>query len=295
MDDQGDLAATYAERRGHLERTFTSLPPAGSQAYWDALAAPSADGQGMPLEVLARCWRKWTVAYRAPEAERIFAIMMSRVDRRLDGWANKIAGQATGSRASGLAEELKQECLLKLWQDLKSAHDFLEENFLASLRRIQQKVANSVMEREGYWMRKGVKEPTRVPAALIDSLSQPPSGGEVEPAEAAGEHRALGERIPAPATDAAFALAEAFADLPAMMRQLSPELRATLLARIKSVADGRTQREIASDLGVTDRTLRNWLEKLDARLQAMDADAEDPSANTPTSEQVGEQKDTDHD
>ncbi len=269
MGDQGDRAAEYAARRAQIERAFTSLPPAGSQAYWDALtAAPTGaanvagahNSQSIPLEVLARCWRERISADRSQEADRVFGIIADRISHHLDLWANKIAGQTSGGRSSGLAEELEQECYLKTLESLRNEKSFLFESFMTALNRIEQHIAHAVMEREGQWQRTGVKRPRRAPARQTDSLDAAETPATPAPRQAF---------VADPAAEANLKGVEALADLDAALRALTTEQRALFYMRFQ---EGLTQREIADELGVTDRTVRHKLTDALNTLRALLAD-----------------------
>jgi len=289
VDDQGDRTADYAARRAEIERTFAALPTAGSQAYWDALTTPVADNansqgnQGMqtamPLEVLARCWRAWTTSKRSWEAERVYEIIVERTAGRLTAWSNRIARQAPGGLASGLAEELQQECYIQLLDDLRAANSFLFENFLARLTRIEQHMAHAVMERDGNWQRKGVQRPSRAPATQTDSLNTP---------TAPDSPQTRADLLADPTAQARLQSVEFLADLEAALSQLSPDQR---LLYYLSFEEGATQREIADQFDVTPRTVRTRLRDLEQQLHSLLDDPDDPSAG----DSQGERKEHHHD
>lgn len=274
MDDQGDPTATYAARRAQLEQAFTSLPKAGSAEYWAALSAPNTAGDELALETLARCWRAWNDAIRIPEANRVFDLIQRRIGQRIERWAHKIARQAPGGVASALTDDLQQECFTAVWLDLRSSSDFLLEYFLGALTRIEQHTAHLVMEREGYWTRKGVKQPKRAPWRQVESLDAAPATY----AGADGEQRATEANLADPSAEAAFRRVEALADLGALLAALTPEQR-DLFAKV--YYEGLPQREIADDLGVTDRTVRNRLRELERALRALLADPDDSALSGP--------------
>jgi len=271
--------AAYAERRAQLERTFSSLPPAGSQAYWEALNAPTADGHGIPLEVLARCWRAWYGDYRSSESDQVFEIIIGRVEHHIDAWANRITFKTPAARASGLKEDLKQECYMQLLQDLASAKAFLFENFISTLTHIEQHVAHAVMEREGIWPRTGVRQPSRTPTSQIDSLNEMATPNTLETREA---------RIADPAAEAHLRGVETLADLDAALSQLTPEQRALYY---RAYQEDLPQTQIADELGITTRAVRYQLDAIKRTLRALLADPDD----APTGDSQGMRKDNRHD
>lgn len=247
VDDNHD--DIFAARRAELETQFHTLPMAGSGDYWRRIDAPAA-GPELPLEVLARCLRERFAAGAIPDAYRIFEVIMRRTDTRVARRAWSVANQAKAGMKPQLQEDLRQECYLKLWQDLvNEGPTFLLENFEHKLGYIFDHVAQSLMLKAGEWRRPGVDKPTRIPQSEIESIDAV-SGNEDDPP--------LIERI---ADDKAQAVSElvefsealaAVADLPKADREL---IHAIFI-------EGLTQEEAASRLGVTARTIRNRLTRV---------------------------------
>ena len=139
---------------------------------------------------------------------------------------------------------------MKLWEELQGdGPTFLLENFDHKLDRICQHVAHCVMEKAGEWRRRGVEKPTRVPSGEIERLQAEPDGDSELP---------LTERLVSASAQHDLDLAE-YCDLLSQVEQLPPDERAIIQGLFY---DGRTQEELAAELGVTSRTIRNRLHKI---------------------------------
>lgn len=247
----------YAKRRAELDRQFRALPLAGSAAYWQATEAEDA-AAALPLEVLVRCFRERWAAGASADAKRIYAAMLGRVQNRVAIWAQSIARHAPRERANELADDLEQECFFALWRELCADGDtFLAERFVHKLTRIEQHSAHQVMEREGLWRRGGVVKPTRIPSAETERLEVPPHGEESVPA---------GARLYDSKAEDAFARADLESDIQAALDTLSAEDRALVYDRYWN---DQTQDQIATSLGVTDKTVRNRLARIYAELRRL--------------------------
>lgn len=237
-----------------MERQVAALPATGTDAYWVALANPD-----LPMEVLARCLRERLNAGNAQAVARIYELVLLRVERSNQAWARKTAQIAGRGQAAELAEDLEQEVRAALWEELKSERKFIEVSFGSVLRRLRQHVATTYMQREGYWQRKGVATPERVPRRLIESLTPP----EEDDADMLG----LGPRqLPAdPKAEAEFTAIEAAEIVQKLLDLLSPRDRELLYLTFEG---GLTQEELAAHFNVTDRSIREWRTKALALLRA---------------------------
>lgn len=236
----------YGERRAALERRFRALPPAGSASYWRAIEYVSP-ADALPLEVLGLCLRERLAAGAHDDADRIFTVILQRIQSRVQRWAQCIAGQSRRGKGLQIAQDLEQECYLALWKELvDDGPTFLLENFLHTLGRIEQHVAHDVMQKEGEWIRPSVAHPTRVPRRETESI---------EAHVQAAEGMSVAYQFSDPAADRAFEQAE-ISDLPDLLGKLQPEERCLIY---DVYWRGLTQQEIAGQLSVADRTVRNRL------------------------------------
>lgn len=247
MDNQQD--DRYAARRAELAAQFQSLPPAGSDGYWRHIEEPDTANR-LPLEVLARCFRERHFAGIRGDAERIFKVIMERIRGRVGWWAKSIARQARSGSGSLEAEDLEQECHLKLWEELVSDDStFLLESFMQGLHHICQHVGHGEMERAGEWRRPGVETPKRIPRGQLESLQAEPEGvGELPLSERTPDEKAQDEIEKA-----------TLSDLFDLVRQLPHDERIIIHDWLSG---DRTQEDTAATLGVTARTIRNRLTKI---------------------------------
>jgi RNA polymerase sigma factor (sigma-70 family) len=245
-DDQDD---GYASRRAELDRQFRELPQAGTGEYWHVIGGAGAQ-RALPLEVLARCLRERYTAGAVADGSRIFETMLRRIQRPMDFWAWHIAGQAHGTAQPQLKEDLEQECLMKLWEELTDdGPTFLLENFAHTLSRLQQHVAQDMMEKAGERQRPGTTTSKRVPQREIDSLQAEPTRSDEEP---------IADRLSDPAAEHAFERAD-LSDLRDLVTKLPPEQRALILDRYWR---GLSQEEIAAERNITPRTVYNRLKAI---------------------------------
>lgn len=246
VDDKQDELDRYAHRRAELDAQFRALPPAGDAAYWRHIEG--ADTQSaLPLEVLVRCVRERIAAGAVNDAERIFNVIMRRIQSSLGQRAWKVAQQARSGMKPQLREELEQDCYVKLWEELAGdGPTFLEVHFPAAFERLFQHVAHDTMERAGEWRRRGVETPTRIPRAETESVEAAPKGEDDVP---------LGEQLTDKSVQRAFDQAE-LSDLFALVMSLPEDQRTIILDRYWHE---RSQEDTAKTLGISERTVRNRL------------------------------------
>lgn len=250
--------ARYAARQAGIEQAYAALPSPGTSAYWQALEGTQG-AEALPPEVLVRCYRERLAAGAHQDAARIYALVLALVQHPTQFWARKIAAKVPAHARHDLEERLEEDCYSELWRVMADPDQaFILVNFRHMLTCIQEHVAHDVMEHEGYWKRRGVGTPKRVPRKLTDRLERPLHDAD-DPdvvalpvadvsAEEAYEHVALA------------------VDMEALLAALAPEERALVHDLFWR---GRTQDEIADDLGVTDRTVRNRQTRILAKLRRL--------------------------
>lgn len=259
MGDAQDDA--YAERRATREAQFSSLPPAGSGDYWRYIEE-SDTARRLPLEVLARCCRERLGAGARSDAERIFAVIVARIDAWVKRQAKSTAYQAKAGMKPQLQQELEQECYMKLWEELATdGPTFLLEHFYHTLGYIFDHVAQSEMTKAGERKRDDVLNPKRVPSSQIDSIDAAPRGEDQTP---------LADRLVGTNAQKDLDLAE-YADLLAEVEKLPPDERAIIRGLF---FEGLTQQEVGEKLDRTDRTIRKRLKGILQRLRARYEDGE---------------------
>lgn len=249
--------ARYAARQVEIEQAYADLSAPGTPAYWQALAG--AQGAAPPLETLVRCCRERLAAGEEAHANRIYELVLGRSQRPTQFWARKIARQVPSHSRQALEEQLEQECDVELWRVMSDpGQEFILINFDHMLQRIQDHVAHAVMEQESYWKRRGVGTPKRVPRKLTDSVDRP--------AHDADDPDATALPLADVGAEEAFGWVELAADVDALLDELSPADRALLYDLYWR---GLSQEEIADQLGVTDRTIRNRRDRILALLRRL--------------------------
>lgn len=253
-DTQDDA---YTVRRAQLDSQFHALPRPRTSDYW-LLIEHAPGGQERPLEVLARCLRERRTAGARSDEERVYAVILGRIQEQTRAWARKIAGMARTQDQHELAEDLAARCYVAVWQELDDdGPTFLLEAFMHALGRIQQHVAHAVMEQAGEWQRRGVTTPTRIPRGELQRLE---SGAGMDDAEIATL-----TTVEDPAAAEAFETFERTSDVGALLSTLDPDDRRLVY---DAFYRGLTQQQIAEQLHVTDRTVRNRLTRVLQRLRA---------------------------
>lgn len=255
MGDEQD--ARYAVRQAEIERAYADLPAPSTPAYWQAL--DGSRGAALPLETLVRCFRERDAAHEREQADRICALVLGRSLTPTQFWARRIARHAPAHARHDLEERLEQECYTELWRVMSDPDQaFILVNFDHMLQRIQDHVAHAVMQQEGYWKRRGVETPTRVPRRLTERLDRPARDAD-DPDTVAIPVADLGAQE-------AFDWIDLAADVDALLEALSPEDRALVHDLYWR---GLSQDEIADALGVTDRTIRNRRDRILALLRRL--------------------------
>ena len=243
LDDADDA---YAAQRAELDTQFRALPPGGTDDYWRTIEGSGAQ-QPLPIEILARCLRERHRAGAVTDAERIFNVILRRVQSSVQHWAWGIARQAQ----SGIQpEDLEQQCYMELWEELADdGRTFLFVHFAHALRRLRGHVAHNMMQRAGVWQRPGVQRPRRIPRDLTDSLLAVPEGEDGVP---------LVDQVPGASAEDVFDQAE-LSDLFALVMTLPADQRMIIFDRFW---DGLPQEETAEKLGISDRMVRYRLKKI---------------------------------
>lgn len=240
---------TYANRRAELDALFRALPPAGDAAYWRRIEGADT-GSALPLEVLVRCVREFSAAGAFDDAQRIFEVILRRIQSPVERWSWKIARQARSGMKTELHEDLAQECYEKLWKELTDdGPTFLQIHFVTALQRLCQHIAQDTMEKAGERKRKGVETPTRIPRAETESIEAKPKGEDDVP---------LLDQITDMRVQNAFEQAE-LSDLFDLVMKLPVDQRIIILDRYW---DGRSQEETATKLGISDRMVRYRLPQI---------------------------------
>jgi hypothetical protein len=217
-------------------------------SFWQAL-----ESTAVPLEVLVRCLRRVIAPDDDASRRRILEIIISRTQRSNERWASLILKPLSMTtdeyiaRICDLCADL-YECIIRAVLDPQRL--FWEENFLHCLYFERKHVYSSFMRREGLWYDKW-KSGERVPRALITRLDQPGYWAEGQ--------RGYSGSIDIEDDHAQIALRSVeLSDLLQVVQRLPETLRIVILSIFW---EGRTEKDTAWLLGVTDRTVRNRLRR----------------------------------
>ena len=247
-EEGSDSDEEVARRRVTLANVYEALPAYGSATFWRAIEEPEIR-LTLPLEVLVRCVRA-AIAYGDNEGRnRIIEMILRRSQTTNEYWVNsvlkdtRLQADERNALTSDLYADLCEHVIRAL---IDPKRLFWEENFQHSLRFERKHVYQTFMTREGRWNNPNVKRSTRIPHALVASLDQPVqlTDGEVERLDVEDERaqQAL--------------LAVEHADLPRLILHLPEKLKSVVLLIFW---EGRTEKDTAQVLGITDRTVRNRL------------------------------------
>lgn len=241
--------------RERLAGEVASLPPWGSPLLWARLRARGP--LAVSLGALAHYLR---LAVRSGDAARqrdLFTLLLLRIEVGNVRWAERAVRRTPGLRgaeAEAARDDLLQELALRLWAEVgRGANEGWELFFSRALAYAQRHTATAYMEQHGYWRRDGVARSGRVLARLLARLR--PDGDDAEEVGTPAQ--------PADATDH-FSAAE-LADLRALALALPERERVAVVLRYWQQAP---EDEIAAALGVTARSVRNYLRAAHDRLRA---------------------------
>lgn len=253
-----------SEHRNVLAALYDALPAYASAAFWYAIE--EQDGyKALPLEVLVRCVRL-AVAYGDTKTRnRIIEVIIRRTQIANEHWATNILVRMPAGERAMLADDLYAdlyECVVRALLDPKRL--FWEANFQHCLRFERQHVYQALMTREGRW-NAGTPEvsglvvdaqsakvpinavvPRRVPRRLMLSMERPMQLADGEMLELLIEDERARQALQAIEHD----------ELPHLILRLPQKLKAVLWLIFW---EGRTERDTAQVLGITDRTVRNRL------------------------------------
>ncbi len=239
-------------RRALIAGQFLTLPLYGSTEFWQRIEEPLS-GQALPLEVLVKCARIAISLEDSAGKKRILEIIFRRTQAANEYWSKQILLRLH------LTSEEHYMCVHDLYADLceriiRAVYDekrqFWEENFQHCLSFERKHAYQAFMMREGRWYQDNTGETAsrRIHRSRLESLDHPAwhVHGEVREKDIVDEQAQLA--------------------LLAIERQDVPRMVIDLPEKLKSVVwllfwEGRTEKNVASILGISDRTVRNRLQK----------------------------------
>jgi DNA-directed RNA polymerase specialized sigma24 family protein len=232
------------ERRIALAEVYSTLPPYASAAFWSAIKDPT-----LPLEILVKSLRAAIASGDEQGRRRIMEWIILRTQAMNLLWAQRVLQMLSlqTDERSVLARDLcadLHECIMRALADAERL--FWEENFLHCLYFARKHVYRSFLMREGFWSKPSASRGMRVPRALVASLDRllhPPDH----------DHQPL--EIEDEGVQTLFLSVEG-SDLLQTVLCLPDKLKAVILLIFW---EGRSEKETAQILSISDRTVRNRL------------------------------------
>jgi len=237
-------------RRIELANVYQTLPEYGSMEFWKIIEEPDIKA-ALPLEILVRCFRLAITKGDDVGRNRIVELIIRRTQVSNEYWAYHVLNSIHlgPDERNILVHDLYAdlcERVIHALMDMKRL--FWEENFQHCLQFERKHAYQAFMTREGRWYhQQGDGTVTRrIPRVLIDSLDQPVmhSDGELRGLEIEDER----------AQQALLSVEQG--DLPLLILQLPEKLRSVIWLIFW---EGRTEKDAAQILGISDRTIRNRL------------------------------------
>jgi DNA-directed RNA polymerase specialized sigma24 family protein len=246
--ENSDRDGEVARRRAVLADVYDTLPSYGSMAFWRTVEEPDLQA-AVPLEVLVRCVRTAIARGDDEGRNRILEVIFQRTHMSNEYWANSILKTAPleADERKALVNDLYAdlcECFIRAVIDEKRS--FWEENFQHCLMFERKHVYRSFMRREGRWNSLDGKRSERIPRMLVASLDQPAQLTDGDTYELDIEDEKAQKAL----------LAVEQADIPGLILRLPDRLKPIVLLIFW---EGRTEKDTAQLLGITDRTVRNRL------------------------------------
>jgi len=252
-DEDRVIEVEIIKRRATLAALYDALPEYGCATFWHTL-----EDANIPLEVLVRCLRSAVAYGDNPGRNRIIEIIIRRTQTTNEYWANNalknINSQIDERKAlvSDLYADLCERLIRALIDPQRS---FWAENFQHCLRFERQHTYQAFMSREGRWHDRNAEisgaATRRVPRTLMKSLDQPIYN-------AVGEGEVWVQDIEDKRAQQEL-LAVEHIDLLNLVLHLPQKLRSVVLLIFW---EGRSEKDTARILGVTDRTVRNRLHEV---------------------------------
>jgi Sigma-70, region 4 len=225
------------------------LPAYGSTAFWRLVEEPGIPAtMSLSPETLVKYARVALELGDDVGRKRILEVIIRYTASGNEQWVNRVLEKLP------LGEDERKALSADLCADLceaiiravtDSKRGFWEENFLHCLKFERKHVYRSFMLREGRWNDVHVQKSDRIPRAMVESLdhSFQKSDDDI--------HEYIEDEMAAQAL-----LAVEHTDLPHLVLRLPDTLKPVILLIFW---EGRTEKETARVLKITDRTVRNRL------------------------------------
>jgi RNA polymerase sigma factor (sigma-70 family) len=251
-EQDADSDQALIRHRATLATAYYALPTYGTVEFW-SLVEEQQTKLALPLEILVKCTRNAIAKEDNLGKNRIIEMIFRRSQGANEYWSRQVLNHIhlSSDERYMFAHDLYADlCERVIRAILDSKRRFWEENFQHCLCFERKHVYQAFMQREGRWYDQLAKESNthRVPRHLIRSLDQPVLhvNGEVWEMDVEDEH----------AQQALLSLEQH--DLPLIILNLPEKLKSVIWLLFW---EGRTEKNVADLLGVSDRTIRNRLHK----------------------------------
>jgi RNA polymerase sigma factor (sigma-70 family) len=239
-------------RRVRLANVYQALPEYGSIEFWRVKEEPNLKA-ALPLEVLVRCFRLGIALEVDAGRNRIMEMILRRTQSSNEYWSRQVLNriQLPSDERCMFAHDLYADlCERVIRAIMDSKRRFWEENFQHCLCYERKHVYQAFMTREGRWYNQHANDAVsrRVPHSLIGSLDQPVQHANGESWEMDIEDERAQQAL----------LSVEQHDLPLLILNLPEKLKPVIWLIFW---EGRTEKNVANILGVSDRTIRNRLHK----------------------------------
>jgi RNA polymerase sigma factor (sigma-70 family) len=245
-----DYDLELVRRRADLATAFQALPSYASAEFWSLVEKPEIK-VALPLEILVKCARSAITCEDDAGRNRIIEVIFRRTQAANEYWSRQVLSSVYLSSeercifAHDLYADLCERVIRAL---LDNKRLFWEENFQHCLGFERQHAYQAFMTREGRWHNQhadGVVT-RRIPRVLIESLDQPVLHANGESWEPDIEDEQAQQAL----------LSVEQRDLPLLILHLPEKLKSVIWLIFW---EGRTEKDAAQILGVSDRTIRNRL------------------------------------
>ncbi len=240
--DEDDLRTSLKERERHLMELYNALPPYATHAFWHQLAL--AD---MPLEVLVYCVRRAHAIGDHGTRNQIIEFIVGRIQVANIRWAEVVLSKwhlLADERyhlVSDLCADLSERILHALLDERRA---FWTIHFYHCLSFERLHACTAFLRREGLAPAAKAQLGVRIPRPLLIRLDQPMGLPNAQRLILEFEDDCAQKVL----------LALEYADLCRLVFHLPNSLKIVVLL---AFWEGRSEKEIAHLLGVSDRTVRN--------------------------------------
>ncbi len=249
-EEEADQYLDLVRRRAALVTAFQALPAYGSVEFWSLVEEPELK-VALPLEILVKCVRVAIAREDDAGRNRSIEIIFCRTQGANEYWSRQVLNSVhlSSEERCILAHDLYAdlcERVIRALMDFKRL--FWEENFQHCLRFERQHAYQAFMTREGRWHNQHADGALtrRIPRVLIESLDRPVLHANGESWEPDIEDEQAQQAL----------LSVEQSDLPLLILHLPEKLKSVIWLIFW---EGRTEKDAAKILGVSDRTVRNRL------------------------------------